>query len=299
MRFDLAAGLPAAHHQEAAPALGHRRAALVPLRRDQRQLAARARRDDLGRVGRRRRRARPGLRLPVAVLADPGRRPHRPDGPGDRGHPDQSRTPGGTSSAPGTWPSWTRWRCRRATPCSSSTSPEGDQRAAVLPALPAHRRRLPGRAVQHRLLRAAHPHGRPGQRAAAGRFRAHPRRRPPLPEPPGQARLQLTREPRPLPTLGLNPGSPRSTTSPSRTSRLDATTRIRASRPRSRSDGVRLRPDLVSPPWPATGSSGATTTCPGSFRPTCGASSSSPWAMLIMGRKTFESIGRPLPGRTT
>ena len=34
--------------------------------------------DHLGRVGRRGRRARTDLRLPVALLANPGRRPHRP-----------------------------------------------------------------------------------------------------------------------------------------------------------------------------------------------------------------------------
>ena len=42
MRFDLAAGLSAAHHQAGAPPVGDRRAALVLSRRDQRQVAARA-----------------------------------------------------------------------------------------------------------------------------------------------------------------------------------------------------------------------------------------------------------------
>ena len=46
--------LSAGHHQEAAPQIDHPRAALVPARRHQRPLAARARRHDLGRVGRRR-----------------------------------------------------------------------------------------------------------------------------------------------------------------------------------------------------------------------------------------------------
>ena len=97
MRFDLADGLPAAHHQARAHPVGGRGAALVPLRGDQRQVAARAGRDDLGRVGRRGRRARPDLRLPVAVLAHPGRRPRRPAGRGDRGDPDQPGLP----AAPG------------------------------------------------------------------------------------------------------------------------------------------------------------------------------------------------------
>src|SRR5215217_7362944 len=48
----------------------------------------------------------------------------------------------------------------------------------------AARRRLPGRAVQHRLLRAADPHGGPGDRAAGRGLRPHARRRAPLPQPP-------------------------------------------------------------------------------------------------------------------
>ena len=42
MRFDLARGLPAADDQEAAPALDHRRAAVVPARRDQRRAGCRS-----------------------------------------------------------------------------------------------------------------------------------------------------------------------------------------------------------------------------------------------------------------
>ena len=79
MRFDLTAGLPAAHHQEGAHPVGDRGAAVVPAGVDQRQVAAREGRHHLGRVGRRRRRAGSDLRLPVAILAGPGRRAHRPD----------------------------------------------------------------------------------------------------------------------------------------------------------------------------------------------------------------------------
>ena len=57
------------------------------------------------------------------------------------------------------------------------------ERPAQLPALPALGRRLPRRAVQHRVLRAAHPHGRPGDRARGRRLRAHARRRAPLLQP--------------------------------------------------------------------------------------------------------------------
>ena len=53
-----------------------------------------------------------------------------------------------------------------------------------LPALPALGRRLPRRAVQHRVVRPAHPHGRPGDRPRGRRLRAHAGRRAPLPQPP-------------------------------------------------------------------------------------------------------------------
>ncbi len=84
--------------------------------------------------------------------------------------------------------------------------PRRRARAAVLPALPALGRRLPRGAVQHRVVRAADRDGRAGLRPRAGRLRAHPRRRAPLPQPPRQARLQLSREPRPLPQLKLASG---------------------------------------------------------------------------------------------
>ena len=57
------------------------------------------------------------------------------------------------------------------------------ERPAVLPALPALGRHLPGRPVQHRVLRPADDDGRPGLRPRARRLRAHPRRRPPLLQP--------------------------------------------------------------------------------------------------------------------
>ena len=70
LRFDLQQRLPADHDQAGALPVDRLRAALVPARRQQRRLAAGARRHDLGRVGRARRRPRPGLRRAVAVLAD-------------------------------------------------------------------------------------------------------------------------------------------------------------------------------------------------------------------------------------
>ena len=69
-----ARGFPAGHDQEGAPEVDRRRAAVVPQGRHQHRLSEGQRRDDLGRMGRRQRRARPGLRLPVALVARAGRR---------------------------------------------------------------------------------------------------------------------------------------------------------------------------------------------------------------------------------
>ena len=70
MRFDLRAGFPLLTTKKV-----HTRSVVAELLWFLRgetnvEVAARERRHDLGRVGRRRRRARPGLRLPVALLAD-------------------------------------------------------------------------------------------------------------------------------------------------------------------------------------------------------------------------------------
>ncbi len=74
MRFDLDAGLPGADDEEAAPALDHPRAAVVLEGRNEHPVPARQRRHDLGRVGRRERRAGPRVRRAVAHVAH-GRRP--------------------------------------------------------------------------------------------------------------------------------------------------------------------------------------------------------------------------------
>ena len=60
--------LSAGDDEEGASEVDHLRAAVVSARRDERSLSQRARRHDLGRVGRRAGRARPGVRLPVAIV---------------------------------------------------------------------------------------------------------------------------------------------------------------------------------------------------------------------------------------
>ena len=95
--------------------------------------------------------------------------------------PRATPTPAATSSRPGTSPTSPTWRCA---PCHTLFQFYVAGRPAELPALPALGRRLPRRAVQHRLLRAADPHGRPGHRPRGRRLRAHAGRRAPLPQPP-------------------------------------------------------------------------------------------------------------------
>ena len=136
MRFDLDAGFPLVTTKKLHLQVDHPRAALVPARRDQRPLPARPRRHDLGRVGRRRRRARARLRRAVALVARRGRPHARPDR--RRGGPAASatRTRAASSSTPGTSASSTAWRSRPATRCSSSTSPTAGSPASCTSAAP-------------------------------------------------------------------------------------------------------------------------------------------------------------------
>ena len=74
------AGLSRHDDQEAASEIDHPRASVVPFGRYQHQISQRQRRHDLGRMGRRERRPRPGLRQAVALLAGRrGRQADRPD----------------------------------------------------------------------------------------------------------------------------------------------------------------------------------------------------------------------------
>ena len=140
------------------------RAPVVPARRDQRALAQAKRRHDLGRVGGRQRRARPDLRLPVAVA---GRRP-------------TAREIDQIANVVARDPAQSRFAAadrlgveRRRHPADEAAAVPRvlpvlrRRRAPVVPALPAQRRHLPRRAVQHRVLRAADAHGRAADATSA------------------------------------------------------------------------------------------------------------------------------------
>src|SRR5215210_1383436 len=291
--------LPPADHQEAAPALDPPRAALVPLRRYQCPLPPRARRDDLGRVGGRRGQPRAGLRRPVALLAGAGRRLDRPDLARRRADPHPPRL------AP---PHRERLERRRPRRHGSPSLPRpvpvlGRRGAPLMPALPEERRRVPGRAVQHRLLRPADDDGGPGLRPPAGRLRAHAGRRPPLPQPPG---------------AGAAPAHPRAPAAARHDAQPRAEIPVRLPLRGLHAEQLRSAPRDQGADRRMTGSPNerprvSLIAAMGSNR-AIGIDNRLPWRLpadlrrfkalttghtLVMGRKTFESIRGPLPWRTT
>ena len=129
--------LPAAHDEEAAPQVDHLRAAVVPARRHQREVAAGARRDDLGRVGRRERASSgrstatsgaTGARPDGGEIDQIARRHRVPREEARFAPPHRERVESRRRRA--------AWRCRRATRCSSSTSPTAGFRARCTSAAP-------------------------------------------------------------------------------------------------------------------------------------------------------------------
>ena len=104
----------------------------------------------------------PGVRLPVAVVAGPRRRDDRSDQRSDRADSHEPRFAAADRQRVE--------RGRRAGDGAAAVPPAVSvlrgRRAAVVPDVSAERRRVPRRAVQHRVVRAADDDGRPGDRPA-------------------------------------------------------------------------------------------------------------------------------------
>ena len=160
----------------------------------------RARLHDLGRMGRRRRRTRPGLRQAVALLGGARRPLDRPDRRRAR-WPD-ARTPTSRRHIVSAWnPADVEAMALPPCHCLFQFHVAGGRLSCQL-----YQRSadvflgVPFNIASYALL----THWWPGERPGARRIRPYARRRPPLSQPPATRRaLQLTREPLPFPSLRL------------------------------------------------------------------------------------------------
>jgi hypothetical protein len=144
-------------------------------------------------MGRRARRPRAGLRAAMALMAGQGRQDHRSDLQCDRDDQAQS----GFAPADRHRVESGRRRQDGAAAVPLPVPVLRRQWAAVVPALPALGRRVPRRAVQHRVLCAAHADGGASDGLQAGRIHSYVRRRTSLSQSSGAgAAAAVARAPR-------------------------------------------------------------------------------------------------------